>query len=101
LVCVVGSVENGATMECAVEAQRFNGRNDVFVVQLNGQDGTINWLHQIGAAGNEGLTLQSTIVCACQSWICRLSPNHRLSKLAMRIIGETERVSINHVLMQD
>jgi hypothetical protein len=45
--------------------------------------------------------LQSTIVCACQSWICRLSPNHRLSKLPMRIIGETKRVSINHVFIRD
>jgi hypothetical protein len=45
--------------------------------------------------------LQSTIVCACQSWICRLSPNHRLSKLKMRIIGETKRVSTNHVFIRD
>jgi hypothetical protein len=55
LVYVAGIVENGAIMEYDVQAQRSNGRDDVFIVQLNGVDGTINWLHQIGTAGNEGL----------------------------------------------
>lgn len=55
LVYVAGIVENGAAIESpTVEKQRSNGRDDIFIVQLDNQ-GTVNWLHQIGTSGNEGL----------------------------------------------
>jgi hypothetical protein len=34
-----------------IKQQRSAGDDDVFVTQLN----CVNWLHQIGTAGNEGL----------------------------------------------
>jgi hypothetical protein len=38
-------------MDCFIKEQRSAGRDDVFIMQLN----SVNWLHQIGTAGNEGL----------------------------------------------
>ena len=55
MVYVAGVVENGAAIESPIEKQRSNGRDDIFIVQLDNLNGDINWLHQIGTSGNEGL----------------------------------------------
>jgi len=54
LVYVAGVIEGGATMD---NAQRTPGSDmdDLFVIQLNGSDGTVNWIHQVGTAANERL----------------------------------------------
>lgn len=54
LVYVAGVVEGGAVLD---NAQRTTGSDmdDLFVVQLSGGDGTINWIHQVGTSGNERL----------------------------------------------
>lgn len=54
LVYVAGVVEDGATMDGADVTPGAAG-DDIFVAQLNGADGSINWIHQVGTAGDERL----------------------------------------------
>ncbi len=54
LVYVAGVVQGGATLD---NAQRTpaSDMDDLFVVQLNGGDGSVNWIHQIGTSMDERL----------------------------------------------
>ena len=53
-VYVTGVVEDGAKMDDSVEDKSF-GEDDIFVAQLNGQTGDLNWMRQIGTTTDDNL----------------------------------------------
>jgi hypothetical protein len=55
IVYVAGVVENGGALDYPIEQQKAAGKNDIFIVQLNPDNGDINWLHQIGTPGKDSL----------------------------------------------
>lgn len=54
LIYVAGVIQDGATMDGAQRTPK-SALDDLFVAQLNGDDGTVNWIHQIGTPQNERL----------------------------------------------
>ncbi len=49
---IAGTVYNGGTID---SAQKSAGGDDVWVAQLNSNDGTLRWIKQIGSSGDEKL----------------------------------------------
>lgn len=62
VVYVGGTVENGAQLfDGSGTPQQSMGGNDVFVAQLDLNDGSINWVSQIGSVGDDQLARNSAI----------------------------------------
>lgn len=53
VIYVAGLAYQGSTLG----GESSNGGNDVFVAQLSTEDGTVNWLKQIGTSGDDNLAL--------------------------------------------
>lgn len=51
-IYLAGTVYNGGTMD---SAQRSGGGDDVWVAQLNSDDGSLRWIRQIGSSGDDRL----------------------------------------------
>ena len=54
LVYGAGVVQDGATMDNA-QRKPNSAMDDLFVAQFKGEDGTVNWIHQIGTPENDRL----------------------------------------------
>jgi hypothetical protein len=54
-VYVAGTVENGASIAEGLSHGASRGRDDIWVAQLNGDAGSINWIHQLGTEGDDHL----------------------------------------------
>lgn len=55
VVHVAGTVAHGGSIVEGLSHGSSSGGNDLWVAQLNGEDGAVNWIHQIGTEGDERL----------------------------------------------
>lgn len=62
-VYMAGTIKNGATitLDGTNPATESYGKDDVFVVQLNTEDGTLNYVKQLGSSQKDGLATGNSV----------------------------------------